>query len=201
MVRCHKQPVGWVFISRMIGIIGLLIVIVLANILNHYITTPIYDSGVAFLNENFWLILLIAVVLFVGDIFGALPFPINLPSPVIRAIGSVFFIAFLLRIFQWLDGVTGTSFYQMFWLISFLIVPLVFLMVLASGYFEIMRQLWWVPRAEPSPAEDGEVVHQAEVRREDATVSDAKTWEEIGVEFRLMLYDLLHRFRQEIRRK
>ena len=35
----------------------------------------------------------------------------------------------------------------------------------------------------------------------DDTLSDAKSWEEIGIEFRLMLYDLMHRFRQEIKRK
>jgi hypothetical protein len=199
MVRCHKQPLGWVFVSRMIGIICLLIVIVLANILNFYIASPVYHSGVVFLNENFWLLLLISIIMFVGDLFGAFPFPLNLPFPIIRAIGSVFVIAFILRVFQWTDSIAGTSLYQMFWLLSFLIVPLVFLIVLASGYFEIMRLLWWVPRVDPDNG--GQVVHQAPAVNQEEPVSDAKSWEEIGVEFRLMLYDLLHRFRQEIKRK
>jgi hypothetical protein len=74
----------------MIGIICFLIVIVLANILQHYIESPLYQSAVAFLNANFWLLVLICALLFVGDLFGVLPFPLNLPAPIIRAVGSVF---------------------------------------------------------------------------------------------------------------
>lgn len=202
MVRCYKRPLGWVFISRMTGMICFLIVVVLANILSHYIASPIYQSAVTFLNTEFWLLLVIGIIFFIGDIFGAFPFPLNLPSPVIRAFGSVFVIAFILRIFQWTDGIAGTTLYQMFWILSFLIVPLVFLIVLASGYFEIMRQLWWQPRLDTDT--DEQVVHQARQTLPADTkemVADAKTWEEIGAEFRLMLYDIIHRFRQEIKRK
>jgi hypothetical protein len=184
----------------MIGIIGFLIVVVLANILTFYVSNPVYQKGVSFIDENFWLLLLIAIILFVGAIFGAFPFPLNLPAPLIKATGSVFCIAFFLRIFQWIDSVAITNLYPMFWLLSFLIVPLVFLLVLASGYFEIVRQLWWHPKADIN--EGGQVVHEShdDVLANDR-VMDAKSWEEIGVEFRLMLYDILHRFRQEIKQK
>ena len=124
----------------MIGIIAFLIVVVLVNILTFYISNPIYQKGVSFINDNFWLLLLIAIILFVGAVFDAFSFPLNLPAPLIRAIGSVFCIAFLLRIFQWVDSVATTNIYPMFWLLSFLLVPLVFILVLASGYFGIMRQ-------------------------------------------------------------
>jgi hypothetical protein len=184
----------------MIGIIGFLIVVVLANILMYYVSNPLYHSGVGFINENFWLLLLIAIILFVGAIFGSFPFPLNLPEPIIKAIGSVFCIAFFLRTFQWVDSVATTNLYPMFWFLSFLIVPLVFLLVLASGYFEIMRQLWWQPRIDLT--EGGQVVHESHADvPTDERVNDAKSWEEIGMEFRLMLYDILHRFRQEINRK
>jgi len=184
----------------MIGIISLLIAIVLANILKYYISNPIYNSGVAFINENFWLLMLIVIILFVGAIFGAFPFPFNLPAPIIRAFGSVFCIMFLLRIFQWVDTTTSTTLYPMFWFLSFIIVPLVFLIVLASGYVEIMRKLWWQPRV----GVDGQVILENRINEPEPSgipVTDAKSWEEIGIEFRLMLYDIIHRFRQEIKRK
>jgi hypothetical protein len=184
----------------MIGIIAFLIVVVLANILTYYVSNPFYHAGVGFINDNFWLLLLVAIILFAGAIFGAFPFPLNLPAPIIKAIGSVFCIAFFLRAFQWLDTMAATNLYPMFWLLSFLIVPLVFLLVLGSGYFEIMRQLWWQPR--PDASGDDQVVHEVqEGEFSDASVSDAKSWDEIGREFRLMLYDILHRFRQEVKRK
>jgi len=200
MVRCRIKPLGWVFVSQMIGIICFLIVIVLANILTYYVSNPFFHAGVTFINENFWLLLLIAIIMFTGAIFRAFPFPLNLPAPIIRAIGSVFCIALILRVCQWLDSVAATSLYPMFWFLSFLIVPLVFLIVLTSGYLRIMRQLWWQPRIDDGAREQAEHEdHEGETA--GISVADAKTWEEIGAEFRMMLYDIIHRFRQEIKRK
>jgi hypothetical protein len=163
------------------------------------VSNPIFQSGVLFLNSNFWLILVICIITLVGDLFSALPFPLNLPGPVIKAIGSVFGIAFILKMFQWVDGVASTNIYPAFLPLSVLVVPLVFLIVLACGYYEIMRQLWWVPRTESD--ERVHITHEAPSAPSQTAVSDAKSWEEIGDEFRLMLYDLLHRFRQEIQKK
>jgi hypothetical protein len=198
MDRYRKRSLGWVFVSRMIGIICFLIVVVLANILTYYVANPIYHSGVNFINGNFWLLVLIAVILLVADLFGAFPFPLNLPAPIIKAIGSVFCIAFILRVFQWVDTVTAMNLYPAFWFVSFLVVPLVFLIVLATGYFEIMRRLW----KQPNPDVDTgvNVVHQESFEDSEHLVSDVKSWEEIGAEFRMMLYDIIHRFREEIKK-
>jgi hypothetical protein len=199
MGRYRSRSLGWVFVSRMIGIICFLIVVVLANILTYYVASPVYHSGVNFINENFWLLILITVIMLVADLFGAFPFPLNLPSPIIRAFGSVFCIAFVLSVFQWVDQYFGTNLYQFFWVLAFLVVPLVFLIVLATGYFEIMRRLWWQPNLDAEPG--ASVVHQEPVEETGQPVSDAKSWEEIGAEFRMMLYDIIHRFRQEIKKK
>ncbi len=183
----------------MIGIICFLIVVVLANILTYYVSSPIYRTGVLFLNENFWLLILISIILLVGDIFFAFPFPLNLPAPIIKAIGSVFLMAFLLHIFQWVDTVTATSLHPLVWLLSFIIVPLVFFIVLISGYFEIMRQLCF----ESKPEKEGEcqVVHEIKDIPIEEPVLNVKSWEDIGAEFRLMLYDVMQRFRHEVRKK
>jgi hypothetical protein len=199
MGRYRNRSVGWVFVSRMTGIICFLIFVVLANILTYYVASQVYHSGVNFVNENFWLLLLISVILLVADLFGAFPFPLNLPAPIIRAFGSVFCIAFVLSVFQWVDRYFGTNLYQFFWVLAFLVVPLVFLIVLASGYFEIMRRLWWQPNLDGETG--AEVVRQESFEEPEQPVVNAKSWEEIGEEFRLMLYDIIHRFRQEIKKK
>ncbi len=195
----RNKSLGWVFVSRMIGILCFLIVVVLANILTYYVASPVYHSGVDFLNENFWLLLLISIILLTADVFAAFPFPLNLPAPIIKAIGSVFCIAFILRVFQWVDSVTMMNLYPSFWLVSFLVVPLVFLIVLATGYFEIMRRLWWQPNLDKETG--ATVIHQETMEESGQPQSDAKSWEAIGAEFRMMLYDILHRFRQEINKK
>jgi hypothetical protein len=201
-MRCRSHSLGWVFATRMIGIICLLIAIVFANILTHYVESPVFTSGVTFINENFWLLVLIALILMIGDIFAAFPFPFNLPAPIITAFGSVFCIMFLLRIFQWTDTVTSTILSPLFSFLAPIIATMVFLIVLVSGYYAILRQLWLQSSAGDVSAEGqvsgalgsgGPGMHTREV-------TDAKTWEEIGAEFRLMLYDIIHRFRQEIRK-
>lgn len=193
-----QHSLGWVFVSRMIGIISFLIVVVLANILTYYVKSPLYHSGVEFLNLNFWLLLLIGIIIFVADIFGAFPFPLNLPAPVIKAIGSVFIIAFVLRVFEWVDSTTGNHIYHYFWLLSFVIVPIVFIIVLLAGYYEIICDLW--ARAKLRDQSDVEVAGETGSAASSPAVPSLKSWEDIGAEFRMMLYDLLHRFRAEIRK-
>jgi hypothetical protein len=174
--------------------------VVLAKILTNFIIPGgLFQKTVeGILFANFWLLLLTAIILFIADLFGAFPFPLNLPAPIIRAFGSVFCIAFILSVFQWVDSTFGTTLYQFFWVLAFLVVPLVFLIVLATGYFEIMRRLWWQPNLTDNGAE---VVYQESFKEPALPVSDAKSWEEIGAEFRMMLYDIFHRFRQEIKKK
>jgi hypothetical protein len=199
MRQSQDKSLSSVFVSRMIGIITFLIVVVLANILTYYVSSPVYRAGVVFLNENFWLLLLIGIILLAGDVFFAFPLPFNLPAPIIRAIGSVFVIAFMLHVFQWVDTIAATSLYSFVWVLSFVIVPIVFIIVLVSGYFEIMRQLFWTPRNEQDRDNTG--MHETKISSHQEPVSDAKSWEEIGAEFRLVMYDLMHRIRQEIRKE
>jgi Membrane-bound serine protease (ClpP class) len=190
-----QHSLGWVFVSRMIGILCFLIVVVLANILTYYVQSPLYHSGVAFLDLNFWLLLLIAIIIFVADIFGAFPFPLNLPAPVIKAIGSVFIIAFVLRVFEWVDTATGNNIYHYFWLLSFVIVPIVFIIVLLAGYYEIVCDLW--AKAKLREESEGAVGEKSAVQEPPAP----KSWEDVGAEFRLMMYELIHRFREELRHR
>ncbi len=201
MWQYRRKPLSWIFVSRMIGIICFLIIVVLANILTYYVTNPVYTSGITFLNENFWLLIFIVVILLAADIFDAVSFPFNLPAPLIRAIGSVFFLLFILRMIQFIDRIAATNFYTPSWYFAFLIVPLIFLIVLASGYYAILRQLWWEPKPKDETGFDTVVVRNDYQYYASHPVTDAKSWEAIGKEFRLMLFDILHRFREDIRKK
>jgi hypothetical protein len=197
----RNKPLSWIFISRMMLIICFLIVVVLANILIFYVPDPVYQSGVTFLNTNFWLFILIAVIFLAADLFGAFPFPLNLPAPIIMAFGSVFCIAFILLFFQWFDTIYGTTLYQFFWLTSFILVPIVFLIVLASGYYKIMQNLWSKPKLDQEPESETVIFQEKIPGQVSQNPSDPKSWEEVGLEFRMMLFDIFHRFRDDIRKK
>lgn len=191
-----ERSLGWIFVTRMMGIISFLIIIVLANILSYYIANPTYHSGVDFLNANFWLLLIIGIILLIADLFTAFPFPLDLPAPLIRAIGSVFIIAFILRIFAWVDMVTGSTFYQLFWSLSFIVVPIVFLLVLVTGYYEIIRRLFRSGMTNGmAPAIPDPTIGTPRMAPPDNSI---RSWEEVGIEFRMMLYEIIQRFRDEI---
>ncbi len=193
-----ERSLGWIFVTRMMGIISFLIIIVLANILSYYIANPTYHSGVDLLNANFWLLLIIGIILLIADLFTAFPFPLDLPAPLIRAIGSVFIIAFILRIFAWVDMVTGSTFYQLFWSLSFIVVPIVFVLVLVTGYYEIIRRLFRSGRTNGmAPAIPDPTIGTPRMAPPENSI---KSWEEVGTEFRMMLYEIIQRFRDEIRR-
>jgi hypothetical protein len=192
-----ERSLGWVFVTRMIGIIAFLIIVVLANILTYYVASPVFYSGVSLLNANFWLLLLIGIIIFIGDIFTAFPFPLDLPAPIIRAIGGVFIIAFMLRVFEWVDRLTGSNIYQFFYFLSFIVVPVVFILVLITGYYEIIRRLFRSARANGmTPATLDPTIGTPRAAQPDTNV---KSWEDVGLEFRMMVYDIIHLFREEIR--
>jgi hypothetical protein len=200
MGQYRRKPLSWIFLSRMIGIIIFLIIVVLANLLTHYVSNSFYNSCVTFLNENFWLLIIIAFILLAGDIFGVFVFPLNLPSPIIKAIGSVFFIFFILSLIRWVDTIAFTNFYYPFLFISYLLAVLVFLVVLISGYYEILRELSWQPELEGEYGNDTYIEYSEYHDSAANPVTDAKSWDEIGGEFRMMVYDIIHRFREDIRK-
>jgi hypothetical protein len=203
MVRFQKKPLSWIFVSRMMAIICFLIVVVLATILTT-ITTPdgtFQQAAEGLLFSNFWLLLFIFVILFVADIFSTLAFPLNLPAPIIRAFGSAFCITYILIVFQWMDDNYGTTISQFSWLVPSFIVPLVFLVVLISGYYVIFRQLSEQPEKESEDVSDTLMVHGERYDSAAQPVSDARSWEEIGEEFRGMMFDIFHRIREDIRIK
>ena len=188
-----EKSLGWVFVTRMIGILTFLIVVVLANILKSIY--PTCAPAVEFLNANFWLLLLIGIILFIAEIFTAFPFPLDLPAPIIRAFGSVFIIAFLLAVVRWL--VVSAEINNLFQILSILVAPIIFLLVLATGYYEIIRRLFRTGMTNSAaPATPDPTIGTPRATPHENGV---RSWEEVGSEFRMMVYDILHRFREEIR--
>ena len=81
------------------------------------------------------------------------------------------------------------------------IVPFVFLVVLISGYYVIFRQLSEQPEKEGEEISGTLMVHGERYDPAAQPLSDARSWEEIGEEFRGMIYDIFHRIREDIRIK
>ncbi len=135
----NREPLPWVILRRITGIIIFLILVV---VLNHLAgTTDIAPVRIiaAFLTDNFYLILLFSIVFLVADIFAALPFPVNIPAPFLNAGGAVLLVEFLVRVFLLADGLTGVAFFGIFAVYAPFIEAVVFVVVLVGGLAQIIR--------------------------------------------------------------
>ncbi|MDK2988811.1 MAG: hypothetical protein PWR16_340 [Methanoculleus sp.] len=134
----RKESVAEVLMSRIIGLVVFLIVLAILNILaGAYVQTPIFLRIVAFLNANLGLLILISVVFLVGDLFGALAFPLNLPGPIFGAVGAVFLVMFLFRLFSLVGEITGVEVFFLFETFALPVYILVFIVVLIGGYIAL----------------------------------------------------------------
>lgn len=132
----RKESVAEVLVSRVIGIVVFLIVLGILNILaGAYVQAPIFLQVVEFLNANLGLLILISVIFLVGDLFGTLPLPLNLPGPIFCAFGAVLLVIFIVRLFLLVGEIAGVGFFSVLeGALSLPVYLLVFIVVLIAGY-------------------------------------------------------------------
>lgn len=136
MGKQKKESATGILLSRIGGFIFFLILLAVLNILSGgYVQSPIFVRIVEFLNASLGLLILITALFLLGDLFGILTFPLNLPAPVFNAFGAVFLVTFLFRLFVLVGEITGVTVFAV--LERTLAIPvtiLVFIVVLIGGY-------------------------------------------------------------------
>jgi hypothetical protein len=139
MGKRREESVAEVLISRIIGLVIFLIVLAILNILaGAYVQAPIFLRIVAFLNANLALLILISAIFLIGDLFGVLEFPLNLPGPIFGAVGAVFLVMFLFRLFSLIGEITGIELFTLFErTLALPVYILVFTIVLIGGYIAL----------------------------------------------------------------
>lgn len=127
-------------ITRVIGFLIFLVLLGIANVLAYYIKNEIFLSVVGFLNANIWLIIIFSVIFLIGEIFGYLMFPLNIPSPLFNAVGGALLIQFVFKLLKFILNATnikidlGISLAE----IENIIIIIVFIIVLVVGYVHII---------------------------------------------------------------
>jgi hypothetical protein len=181
----RRRSVIWMVVSTFVTILALF---VLLAILNSLSSSNIIIQGLVYLlQENFYLLIVIALILMTGEIFDRFSFPLNLPAPLFHALGSVFLVIFIFDVFKYLDTITGANIYQNLEILRILLSILIFLIVFTGGYFKIFGDLLISGR-------------QREIQGEpQAADPRVKTWNDIGNEFRQLVFDVLRRMREELR--
>ena len=183
----RRRSIIWTVFSTFIGIFAFL---VLLAALNYFITPEhvILRGLVTLLNDNLPYFIVIALLLMTGEIFDHFTFPLNLPAPLFHALASVFLVLLVFNVFQFLDAITRAGIYGKLEILRILLSILIFLIVFTGGYFRIFGDLLTMGRQRDL---------QADLQ---ATLAPGvKTWNDIGNEFRQLIFDVLQRMREELR--
>lgn len=205
----RQVSLSYTVISRSIGIVVFLILLVILNILLRQIQSPFFHAIVGFLNVNFWVILLFGLLFLFADVFRAAFFPLNLPYPLIAGIGSVFFLMFFFRLMDFLDAYFQLAISGYIDWTYYFIAPLVFLIVLVCGYVSIFRKAFCpvdgkgITGATPVgiPVEEEKSGIVAPVGPTRVIPEESKSWDDISAEFRALVFDIIHAFRAALLKK
>jgi len=182
----RRRSIIWAVFST---ILGILVFALLLAILNIFVPPEheVLHGLVVLLSSNLPVFIVIALLLVTGQIFERFSFPLNLPAPLFNALASVFIVIFFFNVFEYLDLVTRAGIYRNLEILRILLSILIFLIVFTGGYFKIFGDLLVTGR-------------QREIQGElQAASPDVKTWNDIGNEFRQLVFDVLQRMREELR--
>ena len=177
-------------LERTLGFVIFLGMLYVANLLSGQIQSQLFQQTVQFLNSNIMLIIAFSVIFFFGEIFFNLIFPFSLPAPIINAVGAMYLLNFIFNSFTLIETVLEMSIFGIFRSLSFLIYPIVFVAVLVGGYIAIFVRLF---KCEEKP--------KKKPGKKPKKKQEQPTWEEIGQEFRQVLYDVLGNLRDAVKPK
>jgi hypothetical protein len=184
----RRRSIIWTLFTTLIGVMAFLALVMALSLLEPSLHNPYFSSLVILLQDNFLYLLIVFLLLMTGQVFDRFTFPFNLPGPLFNAIASVFLVLVMFNVFTWVDSLSGSHFFPNLEVLRILLYFLVFLIVFIGGYFKVFGDLLTYSR-------------HVERTKEAAPASpDAKSWDDIGNEFRELVYDLIHRMRDEIRR-
>jgi len=184
----RRRSIIWTVLSTIFGIVLFYILLAALNIFvpsDH----AVIHGLVVLLSSNLPLFIVIALILMTGEIFDRFTFPLNLPAPLFHALASVFLVLFIFNIFEFLDAITGAGIYRNLEILRILLSILIFLIVFTGGYFKIFGDLLITGRQRDLQGEP------------QAAPPDVKTWDDIGNEFRQLVFDILRRMREELRER
>lgn len=125
-------------LTRVIGFFIFLILLAIANVLTFYVKNEIFISVVGFLNNNIWLIIIFSIILLIGEIFGFLMFPLNIPGPLFNAVGGALLIQFIFKLFSFIITLSKVTINIPLNYIEYLVMTIVFIIVLVVGYVHII---------------------------------------------------------------
>ena len=135
-----SKSASGIIISWFFVLLGIIILVVLANFIAYVAPSQVILDFVAFLNGNVWLLILSSVFFYLGALFYSFGFPINILTPPSDGVGSVFIVAFLINLIVVTDIYSGIGIGYVLKSYSLIIYIVVFILVVLLGYVAVMQR-------------------------------------------------------------
>jgi hypothetical protein len=184
-----------IIFGRILGFLGFLILLGIANLLKFLIHDSLYVGIIDFLNVNLFLLLIMLVVGMVNDLFWL--FKYNIFAPLVSAVLSVFIVTFFYRITIFITAYKGITF-EMPLNIFYYIVPAV---VLVGGYILIISR--FIPQKiylkeenkskiseEDESEEKPEKTKKKPAKTEKKKKTETISWSDVGEEFKAFFHNI-----------
>jgi hypothetical protein len=127
-----------VVVSWFYRVLGIVVLVLLANLISWIVSSPMIADLVSFLNRNVLLIILISLFFFLGSLFYFFRYPSRLITPIFEALGSALLAVFLINLIEVLDSYMNTGIGDFLAYYSRIIYIAVFIVVLVLGYLYIL---------------------------------------------------------------
>jgi hypothetical protein len=195
-----QRPISWIIISRLVSLaIFFIILWILSSV---PFQNEIFLSIISFLSSPSIIghIVTFSILFLIGEVFLALDFPLRLPGPFFNALGSVFLVSFLFQLFYLVDRINEFTVFSLFRPLESLVYFLVFLIVLIVQYVHLFSLVGGEgQKGTVSPPTSGDIPSPIE----PPSLGEQKSisWEEVGEEFRRLIYDFFHALREALKKK
>lgn len=196
----QKRSVPAIVLTRLFGILFFLFMLAALNILIPVIPNRIFEQIVEFLTVHVWLVVLFSILFLIGEVLYELIFPLDLLAPLFSGLGSVFLLSFIFKFLYYTDTITRITNFTVLESISPLIYLIIFLIVLITGYIDIIGRFLGRRPTPPEGAVPGTEIPRPEGGpSEERTLTDP-SWDDIGGELRRLIYDSIHEMREGLKR-
>jgi len=186
----HRRSIPGIIFSAFFGLLVFFLIVLGFNYAAANTGIEIIDFMADFLNQNMLLIVLMSLLFLAADLLRAMIFPLNLPSPFFSAAACVFLVEFLMRIFGLAERLAGEAIFDAFRPLVPLIYFLVFFAVLIGGYISIFSELFNVCNGNRK---------DEKIEKKEGPFDD-HSWEDVGKEFRNMMYEAFHNAKEDMKK-
>jgi len=185
-----NRSAGKIISSKIIGFVVFLILLGIANLIMNYFDNQIYQDIILFFNDNLVLLLILAFVGMISELFWIFIFPFNIIAPIISAVYGTFVLKFLLNFLDLINlylktGINVTNdwlYWAVFWI------------VLIVGYLVLFSRIG-------SKKKEKERIERLENSEREQKKKEEVEWKEVGNEFKQALYKVGKRLNDKLDKK